>query len=173
MVALGYGENGFRQITNDEGPIQAPQDLKGMKMRIPGITMYTDLFRELGTDPATMTFSEVFTSLQQGTIDGQENPIDVISSSKLQEVQKYLTLWNYSYDPIVLGMNKKLYDSFSDADKEMFDRLGKEATAYQIKISREKEAKQIEDLLLYLRDNGEKKALEYYKSLYKQIKNNN
>lgn len=144
--ALGFGESGFRQITNSKRAIQKPEDLEGLKIRIPGITMYTDLFRELGTDPTTMTFSEVFTSLQQGTIDGQENPIDVISSSKLQEVQKYLTLWNYSYDPIVLGMNKKLYDSLSDEDKELFDRLGKEATEYQIKISREKEAKQIEDL---------------------------
>lgn len=89
--------------------------------------MYTDLYRSLGTDPATMTFSEVFTALQQGTIDGQENPIDVIASSKLEEVQDYLTLWNYSYDPLVLGMNKKLYDSLSDADRELFDRLGKEA----------------------------------------------
>lgn len=144
--ALGFGESGFRQLTNSKRTIKTPEDLAGLKIRIPGITMYTDLFRELGTDPATMTFSEVFTSLQQGTIDGQENPIDVISSAKLQEVQKYLTLWNYSYDPIVLGMNKKLYDSFSDADKEMFNRLGKEATAYQVQISREKEAKQIEDL---------------------------
>lgn len=146
VQALGYGENGFRQITNSKREIKLPEDLKGLKIRIPGITMYTDLYRSLGTDPATMTFSEVFTALQQGTIDGQENPIDVIASSKLEEVQDYLTLWNYSYDPLVLGMNKKLYDSLSDADRELFDRLGKEAAAYQVKIAREKEASQIEDL---------------------------
>ena len=108
--------------------------------------MYTDLFRELGTDPQTMTFSEVFTALQQGTIDGQENPIDVISSSKLVEVQDYLTMWNYSYDPLVLGMNKELYESMSDADKELFDRLGKEAAEYQVEIAREKEATQLAEL---------------------------
>ncbi|MEO4054431.1 DctP family TRAP transporter solute-binding subunit [Solibacillus sp. CAU 1738] len=146
VQALGYGENGFRQLTNSVREVKSPEDLKGLKIRIPGITMYTDLYRALGTDPATMTFSEVFTALQQGTIDGQENPIDVISSSKLNEVQKYLTLWNYSYDPLVLGMNKKLYDSMSEADREMFDRLGKEAAAYQVKIAREKEATQLEDL---------------------------
>lgn len=146
VQALGYGENGFRQITNSKREIKLPEDLNGLKIRIPGITMYTDLYRSLGTDPATMTFSEVFTALQQGTIDGQENPIDVIASSKLEEVQDYLTLWNYSYDPLVLGMNKKLYDSLSDADRELFDRLGKEAAAYQVKIAREKEASQIEDL---------------------------
>lgn len=146
VQALGYGENGFRQLTNSKLEIKNPEDLKGLKIRIPGITMYTDLYRELGTDPQTMTFSEVFTALQQGTIDGQENPIDVISSSKLQEVQDYMTLWNYSYDPLVLGMNKELYDSMSDEDKELFDRLGKEAAAYQVEIAREKETTQIADL---------------------------
>lgn len=144
--ALGFGENGFRQITNSTREIKTPDDLNGLKIRIPGITMYTDLFRELGTDPATMTFSEVFTSLQQGTIDGQENPIDVIHSSKLQEVQKYITMWNYSYDPLVFGINKKLYDSMSDEDKGLFDRLGKEAAEYQVKLAREKEAEQISAL---------------------------
>ncbi|MCM3610164.1 DctP family TRAP transporter solute-binding subunit [Planococcus sp. MERTA32b] len=144
--ALGYGQNGFRQITNSVQEVKAPEDLNGMKIRIPGITMYTDLYRELGTDPQTMTFSEVFTALQQGTIDGQENPIDVIYSSKLAEVQDYITMWNYSYDPLVLGMNKKLYDSMSDADKELIDRLGKEAAEYQVEIAREKEASQIEEL---------------------------
>ncbi len=143
---LGYGENGFRQLTNSKVNVQSPENLNGLKIRIPGITMYTDLFRELGTDPATMTFSEVFTALQQGTIDGQENPIDVIYSSKLNEVQQYLTLWNYSYDPLVLGINKELYDSMSDDDKALFDRLGKEAAAYQVQIARERETEQVKEL---------------------------
>nr|WP_106779915.1 DctP family TRAP transporter solute-binding subunit [Lysinibacillus timonensis] len=144
--ALGYGENGFRQLTNSKVNVKSPADLQGLKIRIPGITMYTDLFRELGTDPATMTFSEVFTALQQGTIDGQENPIDVIYSSKLDEVQEYLTLWNYSYDPLVLGINKELYDSMSDDDKALFDRLGSEAAAYQVQITRERETEQLKEL---------------------------
>ena len=146
VVALGYGENGFRQATNNKGPIESPEDLKGMKMRIPGIKMYTDLFRAYGSDPATMTWSEVFTALQQGTIDGQENPIDVIYSSKIDEVQDYLTLWNYSYDPLVLGINKKLFDSMSEEDQELFKRLGKEAAAYQIQLNRERAAEQLEEL---------------------------
>lgn len=143
---LGYGENGFRQITNGVQEIQTPDDLNGLKIRIPGITMYTDLFREFGSDPATMTWSEVFTALQQNTIDGQENPIDVIYSSKINEVQDYITMWNYSYDPLVLGMNKKLFDSMSEADQELFTRLGKEAAEYQVQIAREKEAEQIGEL---------------------------
>ncbi|MCG3088153.1 DctP family TRAP transporter solute-binding subunit [Sporosarcina cyprini] len=146
VETLGFGENGFRQITNSKHEIKSPEDLKGMKIRIPGITMYTDLYRELGADPTTMTFSEVFTSLQQGTIHGQENPIDVIHSSKLNEVQDYITTWNYSYDPLVLGINKKLFDSMSKEDQELFKKLGKEAAEYQVKIAREKEANQIDAL---------------------------
>ncbi|MFD1204827.1 MULTISPECIES: DctP family TRAP transporter solute-binding subunit [Sporosarcina] len=143
---LGYGENGFRQITNSKKTIQTPTDMAGMKVRIPGITMYTDLYRALGADPTTMAFSEVFTSLQQGTIHGQENPIDVIHSSKLNEVQDYLTSWNYSYDPLVLGINKKLFDSMSAEDQELIKKLGKEAADYQVELAREKEAQQIEEL---------------------------
>lgn len=143
---LGYGENGFRQVTNSQHPIQGPKDIEGLKIRIPGITMYTDLYRELGSDPSTMTFSEVFTALQQGTIDGQENPIDVISSSKLNEVQDYITMWNYSYDPLLLGINKKLFDSLSEEDQDLFVELGAEAAAYQVEIAREKEAEQIDEL---------------------------
>lgn len=143
---LGYGENGFRQVTNSVHEIKGPEDVEGLKIRIPGITMYTDLWRELGSDPSTMTFSEVFTALQQNTIDGQENPIDVIYSSKLDEVQDYITMWNYSYDPLVLGINKELFDSLSEEDREMFQRLGKEAAEYQVEIAREKEAEQIEEL---------------------------
>lgn len=143
---LGFGENGFRQITNSAHEIKGPEDIEGLKIRIPGITMYTDLFRELGANPSTMTFSEVFTSLQQGTIDGQENPIDVIYSSKLNEVQDYITMWNYSYDPLVLGINKDLFDSLSKEDQDLFIKLGEEAAEYQVEITREREKEQIEEL---------------------------
>lgn len=143
---LGFGENGFRQVTNSKHEIKSPADMKGMKIRIPGINMYTDLYRALGADPTTMAFSEVFTSLQQGTINGQENPIDVIHSSKLNEVQEYLTEWNYSYDPLVFGINKKLFDSMSKEDQDLIKKLGKEAAAYQVELAREKEAQQIADL---------------------------
>jgi TRAP-type transport system periplasmic protein len=146
VETLGFGQNGFRQVTNSKLPIKTPEDINGLKMRIPGITMYTDLWTELGANPTAMTFSEVFTSLQQGTIDGQENPIDVIYSAKLNEVQDYTTMWNYSYDPLVLGINKKTFDSMSKEDQELITKLGAEAAEYQVELAREKEAKQIEEL---------------------------
>lgn len=143
---LGFGQNGFRQATNNEHEIKSPDDIKGLKMRIPGITMYIDLWRALGADPTTMTFSEVFTSLQQGTIDGQENPIDVIHSAKLNEVQKFITMWNYSYDPLILGMNKAKFDSMHPDDQKVIQEAAANANAYQIEMAREAEEKQIENL---------------------------
>jgi tripartite ATP-independent transporter DctP family solute receptor len=143
---LGFAQNGFRQLTNSKLEVKTPADLKGLKVRIPGITMYTDLWTQLGSNPTAMTFSEVFTSLQQGTIDGQENPIDVIHSAKFNEVQDYVTMWNYSYDPLILGINKKMFESMSQDDQDLLKKLGAEAAAYQIKLAREKESKQIEEL---------------------------
>ncbi|MBM7703563.1 DctP family TRAP transporter solute-binding subunit [Metabacillus iocasae] len=143
---LGFGQNGFRQLTNSKTEVKAPEDLQGLKVRIPGIKMYTDLWKQFGADPTTMTFSEVFTSLQQGTIDGQENPIDVINSSKLNEVQDHITMWNYSYDPLILGMNKKKFDSLSEEDQAVIKKAAENANAYQIELAREKEEEQIAEL---------------------------
>ncbi|MDQ0158130.1 DctP family TRAP transporter solute-binding subunit [Alkalibacillus salilacus] len=151
---LGFGQNGFRQVTNSVQEIQSPEDIEGLKMRIPGINMYTDLWSELGTDPTTMTFSEVFTSLEQGALDGQENPIDVIHSAQLNEVQDYITMWNYSYDPLVLGMNKELFDSMSEEDQQLIKELGKEASEHQVELAREKEEEQINEL--------EEQGMEFY-----------
>jgi TRAP-type C4-dicarboxylate transport system substrate-binding protein len=86
-----------------------------------------------------MSFGEVFTSLQQGVIDGQENPTAIIDSSRLYEVQKYLTMWHYSFDPLVLCINKKLYDSLSPADQAAIRAAAKEAVAYERVVSAEEE----------------------------------
>lgn len=137
IKGLGFGENGMRQITNSKKEITSPDDMKGLKVRIPGIKMYVSLYKALGADPITMNFGEVFTALQQNTIDGQENPTDVISSSKINEVQEYMTEWNYSYDAIILGMNKKLFDGFDAETQQIFIDAGKEASAYQRELNRE------------------------------------
>ena len=104
-VPLAIGDNGFRQITNNVRPITTPEDLDGLKIRTPANSMYIDLFTLFGADPTSMNFSEVYTSLQNGTIDGQENPYDTIRSAQIQEVSKYLTEWNYSYDMFVFSLS--------------------------------------------------------------------
>ncbi len=146
IIGLAYGENGFRQLTNNKRAVHMPDDMKGLKIRIPGIKMYTSIFQALGANPTVMNFPEVFGALQQGTIDGQENPIDVIVSAKLYEVQKYLTLWNYSYDAIILGVNKSLFESLSKEDQDILRKAAKEASDYQIKLSREAARTQVADL---------------------------
>lgn len=125
---LGFGESGFRQITNNSKEITTPEDLASMKLRVPGSSLFLDIFSELRADPITMNFSEVFTSLQNGTIDGQENPYDVIHSNGLAEVQDYMTVWNYIYDPLMLGMNKDTYDGLSEEDKALVQKAPRRPT---------------------------------------------
>jgi tripartite ATP-independent transporter DctP family solute receptor len=133
---LGFGENGFRQITNNVRPIKSLGDMKQLKIRTPPIAMYLDLFKLFGADPTVMSYAEVFTALQQGTIDGQENPLDTIRSAKIQEVQKYISIWNYSYDPIALSLSKKTWAALSDEDKKIFEEAGKSAMKTQVEASR-------------------------------------
>jgi tripartite ATP-independent transporter DctP family solute receptor len=143
---LGFGENGFRQLTTNKKEVVTPDDMKGQKIRIPSMKMYIDLYKALGADPTVMNFAEVFTSLQQGTIDGQENPVPVIYTSKLAEVQKYMTIWNYSYDPIVLGVNKKMFDGLDKETQKILRETAKEACEYQVKLNREEETKQLAEM---------------------------
>lgn len=151
-VPLALGENGFRQITNSKLPIHKPADFNGMKFRVPSVTVLVDLFKMLGADPVSMSFSEVFTALQQKTINGQENPLGIIDSSKLYEVQPYLTVANYCYDPIVLSASKKFWDSLNDEDKKIFQEAATEAMAAQVIENRQRDA----SLLKTLTDKGMK-----------------
>ena len=139
IVGLGIGVNGYRELTNSKHPITTPDDMKGIKFRVAGSKLYLETFKLLGANAVTMSFGEVFTSLQQGVIDGQENPTAIIDSSKLYEVQKYLTMWHYSFDPLVLCINKKLFDSLSPADQKAIRAAAEEAVAYERTVSAEEE----------------------------------
>ena len=144
VVGLGFGENGFRQLTNSKRAVSTPEDIKDLKIRVPGIKMYISLYKALETDPIAMNFAEVFTALQQKAIDGQENPTDIISSSKIYEVQDHLSVWNYSYDSIILGMNKDKFNTLTEEQQKIITEAGKEACEYQVKINREAEVEQLE-----------------------------
>jgi len=139
VVGLGIGVNGYRELTNSKHPITQPDDMKGIKFRVAGSKLYLETFKLLGANAVTMNFGEVFTSLQQGVIDGQENPTAIIYSSKLYEVQKYLTLWRYSFDPLILCVNKKLFESLSPPDQQALRAAAKEAVAYERALSAEEE----------------------------------
>jgi tripartite ATP-independent transporter DctP family solute receptor len=126
MVGLAWAENGFRHMTNSKRPINQPEDLKGLKMRTMENPIHIEAYRQFGILPTPMAFTEVFTALQQGTVDGQENPLSVITSAKLDQVQKYLSLTGHVYSPAIFLMNKAQWDRLSAADKQAFLEAAKE-----------------------------------------------
>lgn len=127
IKALAWGENGFRHMTNSKRSVDEPADLKGLKMRTMENPVHVQAYKGFGILPTPMAFSEVFTALQQGTVDGQENPLSVITSAKFEQVQKHLSLTGHVYSPGVLLMNKGSFDKLSAADKQAFMEAAKEA----------------------------------------------
>ncbi|MCC7327331.1 MAG: TRAP transporter substrate-binding protein [Burkholderiales bacterium] len=127
IQALAWGENGFRHMTNNKRPVNSPDDLKGLKMRTMENPVHIQAYKQFGIIPTPMAFTEVFTALQQGTVDGQENPLSVISAAKLDQVQKYLTLTGHVYSPALILMNKAKWDKLSAADKAAFSEAAKAA----------------------------------------------
>ena len=150
LEILAWGENGFREVTNNVHPIKSPADLKGLKMRVAG-PMYIDVMDALGANPQQMQWTETFSALQQGVVDGQENPIGaVIIPQRVYEVQKYITPWHYSYDPIFLAVSEKRWNSWDDKTKAEMKTAAQEAMTYQKKITREDTANGLE----FLKDKG-------------------
>ncbi len=120
LVALAWGEQGFRHLTNNKVSVQNVADLKGLKIRVTENPVHITAFRTLGAAPTPMSWPEVISALQQGTSDGQENPISVLTSSKLWEVQKHLTLTSHVYAPVVLVLSPSFWGSLTDAQKAAF-----------------------------------------------------
>lgn len=118
LVALAWGEQGFRHLTNNKISVKAAADVKGLKIRVTENQTHIAAWRRLGAAPTPMAWPEVIGALQQGTIDGQENPISVISSAKLWEVQKHLTLTAHVYAPMVLAVSAQTWGSLSEAQKK-------------------------------------------------------
>ena len=114
IVALSWWESGYRHITNSVKPIETPADLEGIKLRVPEAELRLDTFRELGAQPTPMAFSEVFTALQQGVVDGQENPLATIAASKFYEVQDHLALSGHIWGSAVLTISKDAWDELSE-----------------------------------------------------------
>jgi len=125
--ALAWGENGFRHMTNSKRDVKAPEDLKGLKMRTMENPVHIAAYKGLGIITTPMAFPEVFTALQQGTVDGQENPLPVIMSAKFSQVQKHLSLTGHVYSPCIFVMNKASFDKLSAADKTAFLEAAKVA----------------------------------------------
>jgi TRAP-type transport system periplasmic protein len=133
LVALAWTENGFRHMTNNKRPINRPADAAGLKMRTMENKVHIEGYKAFGIQPTPMAFPEVFGALQQGTVDGQENPIPVILASKFAQVQKHLSLTSHVYSPAVLMLSPRLWAKVSDADKAVFQEAARKAAAAQRK----------------------------------------
>ncbi|MBN2285116.1 MAG: DctP family TRAP transporter solute-binding subunit [Tissierellales bacterium] len=142
---LAFGESGYRQITNSKTPIQSIADMNNLKIRVPSMKMFISLFTTLGADPTSINFGELFAALQQRTVDGQENPPDVIASAKIQEAQKYMTIWNASYDPIIMVASQSFWATLNETDQKIFADAAVEAMAYQKELARAKNEELVEE----------------------------
>lgn len=125
---LGAVHNGFKAITNSKHPIQKPEDLKGLKIRIPGGSFFSDFYSMLGASPQAMSWSEVFTALQQGTIDGHDNSLTTINSGNVQEVQKYITISKHTYEAFTVMANQKRFDVLNEDTQNLIRECVEEAT---------------------------------------------
>lgn len=128
---VAYGELGFRQITNRVRPILAPKDLQGLKIRVPSNKPRLAAFKALGAAATPIPYKEVYTSLQQGVVDGQENPLYSISALSLWDIQKYVSLTNHVFTPAYLLVNERWYQGLSPANRDLVTRAAAEAQTRQ------------------------------------------
>ena len=146
MVGLAWTENGFRHMTNNKRPIVQASDAAGLKVRTMENKVHMDGYRTFGILPTPMAFPELFGALQQGTVDGQENPIPVILASKFAQVQKHLSLTGHVYSPAALILSTKVWDKLPEADRKVFTEAAQKAAVAQRKKVNEDEANGIAQL---------------------------
>ncbi len=135
LVLLALWDNGIRHISNSKRPIVTPEDLQGIKVRTPPDTMTLDIFKALGANPGPLAFSELYIALQQGVFDGQENPLMNIYSSKLHEVQKYISLTGHKYETTPLLASKMIWAGLSKADQQAVKEAAVEAGKFNRELS--------------------------------------
>ena len=130
LKVIAVWENGYRQITNNKHPIKVPDDLKGIKLRVPEGKWRVKMFQAYGANPSPMKFSELFTALQTGVMDGQENPLTQIYSAKLQEVQKFLSLSGHVYTPSYLIVGSRKWETLPADLRKVMEDTAKETQAF-------------------------------------------
>ena len=150
LVGLVYWENGFRNLTNSKRPITKVEDMGGIKLRVMQNPVYIDMFNRFGANAVPLAFSELFTALETGTVDGQENPVTTIQSSKFYEVQKYLTISRHVYSPWIMLASKRWYDGLSADEKKILNEAAVASRDFERKDSREASAQSV----AYLKEKG-------------------
>jgi len=146
MKGLAFWENGFRNLTNTKRVVKTPADAKGMKIRTMENPVHIQAWKTAGVNPTPMAWGEVFGALQQGVIDGQENPVAVILQMKVYEVQKYLSLTQHVYSPAILMMSAKRWAQVPKEDQAIILKAAQEGAVYQRNLGRQNEEKMLADL---------------------------
>ncbi len=171
MITLAIWENGVRHMTNNRGPIKTPKDMEGLKMRVMEQPVYIELMKSLKASPTPMAMSELYTALQKGVIDGQENPLSQIATKHFYEVQKYVSLTGHTYAPEVVLISSYAWGGLSDAQKEILTKAAVETKDWQRNLCRELEdkfAKTITDGKAKINDDVDKAAfIEATKGVWK------
>ena len=146
LIGLVYWENGFRNLTNSKRPIARIEDLQGIKLRVMQNPVYIDMFNGFGANAIPLAFAELFTALESHTVDGQENPVNTIQSSKFYEVQKYLSITKHVYSPWIVLASKKWWDALNADEKKAIQESAAASRAFERKDSREAGAKALDAL---------------------------
>ena len=150
LVGLSYWELGYRQMTNSKRPLTKVDDIAGLKLRVIPNPINVAWVKALGANPTPLPFPEVYSAMEQGAIDGQENPISVIAANKFWEVQKNIALTNHQYNPQSVIFSKKVWDTLTPAEKKLIDDAADDAAITQRKESRAAVAANLE----LLKKNG-------------------
>lgn len=146
LKVLGFPENGYRNMSNNRGPIKVPADLNGLNMRVNNSKALNDMFSALGANPQQLPVAELYTALETGVVDAQDHPIGIVLSFKFNEVQKYLSLTQHAYSALALVMNDAKFNSLTADEQKVITEVAAEAVAMQRKLAQEKEAGMIEEL---------------------------
>ena len=146
LVGLAYWELGFRNLTNNRHPVTKLEDIKGLKIRTIQSPIPVELFNALGANAVPLPYTELYTALETGTVDGQENPSANIINAKFYEVQKYMTLTRHQYNPQIVLVSKKFWDGLNEEEKAVLQQAAVEARDFQRKVSREQDAAALEEI---------------------------
>ncbi|MCR4424581.1 MAG: TRAP transporter substrate-binding protein [Firmicutes bacterium] len=146
LKGLAYAERGFRNLTNSRRPVATPDDVRGLKVRVMENKVYIATFKALGANAVPMAWTEALTALQQGTIDGQENPVNVIYAFKLWETQKYLSMTRHTYAPALFVMGLRLFRSLPAAQQQLLVECAQAAAEYERAWNAEQEADQLKEI---------------------------
>lgn len=146
LVALGYWDLGFRNVTNSRHAIEKPEDLAGLKIRVIPNPVFLETFQAFKANPVPMPFAELYGALESKAVDGQENPFAVILSNKFYEVQKYVSATNHVYAANIVLVSKKFWDQLTPQEQQWMHESADEARAYQRQVSREAAKAAVEEL---------------------------